>query len=348
VTARLPVTAPLAVLLLAAALIAGCVPRVQPVGSAEHPPALTEDSFVTRDGAALPLRVWMPDKPPAAVFVALHGFNDYSNAFEAPATYWRDHGIATYAYDQRGFGETPHRGLWAGSEVMAHDAEDLVALVHARYPDVPVYLVGVSMGGAVAIRAVTDKTPPDIAGLVLVAPAVWGRSTMPLTYRIALWIGAHTVPWMTVTGRGLHITPSDNVEMLRALAADPLVIKETRIDTIHGLVDLMDEALADSDRIDLPVLILYGEKDEVVPKEPTREMLAEMPKDHRHLAVYPNGYHMLLRDLEAKTVDADVVAWVHDPGAPLPSGADGNIDGLVAKAEGSAAQDGRGDVSAAD
>ena len=48
---------------------------------------------------------------------------------------------------------------------------------------------------------------------------------------------------MTLTGSGLHILPSDNIPMLREFSRDPLVIKETRVDTIKGLVLLMSEAL---------------------------------------------------------------------------------------------------------
>ncbi|MCP4330519.1 MAG: alpha/beta hydrolase [Alphaproteobacteria bacterium] len=313
--------------------VVACAPRVQPPGPVVRAPALETDRIVAHDNISLPLRAWLPDQPPTAVFVALHGFNDYSNAFTAPAAYWRDNGIATYAYDQRGFGGTVYRGQWAGADVMARDLTDAVALVRARHPAVPVYLLGVSMGGAVAMHAATGDTPPDVDGMVLVAPAVWGRSTMPLHYRVALWLGAHSLPWATVTGRGLGIKPSDNIEMLRALSADPMVIKETRVDAIDGLVDLMDEALAAADRVDLPVLVLYGENDQIVPKAPTRAMLERLPAANSTIAIYDGGYHMLLRDLQAEIVHRDVAAWVADPAAPLPSGADGNAGALFAAEE---------------
>ena len=341
----------LAVVCLAA--LAACVPRLQPAGPIERQPMLAADRIIAHDNVALPLRVWLPDGAARAVFVALHGFNDYSNAFAAPAAYWRDRDIATYAFDQRGFGATPYRGEWAGAGPMTRDVRDAVALVRARHPGAPVYLLGVSMGGAVAMLAAAGAAgspavrpaggaapplaagPPPLAvdGLVLVAPAVWGRSTMPLSYRVALWLGAHTLPWSTVSGRGLKILPSDNIDMLRALSADPLVIKETRIGTIDGLVDLMDDALAASDRVTLPVLVLYGARDEIIPKAPTRRMLAAMPTNARKVAVYDDGYHMLLRDLQAEIVHRDIAAWARDPGAALPSDADRNGDALFAEEE---------------
>ena len=89
------------------------------------------------------------------------------------------------------------------------------------------------------------------------------------------------MPGLTLTGRGLKIKPSDNIAMLRALSRDPLVIKETRVDTIYGLVDLMDAALASAPLLDVPLLVMYGAKDEIVPQDADpafcRQPAARMP-----------------------------------------------------------------------
>jgi alpha-beta hydrolase superfamily lysophospholipase len=193
---------------------------------------------------------------------------------------------------------------------------------------VPLYLLGDSMGGAVAVVAMTGEsgTPvPDVDGVILTAPAVWGRATMDLLPRVALWAGVRLMPGLTVTGRGLKIKPSDNIAMLRALSRDPLVIKETRVDTIYGLVDLMDAALDSASLLDVRLLVMYGANDEIVPKIPIRRFVGNLPPECRHhakLAWYKDGYHMLLRDLEGPMVAADVASWVLAPAAPLPSGAD--------------------------
>jgi hypothetical protein len=77
-----------------------------------------------------------------------------------------------------------------------------------------------------------------------VAPAIWGRDSIGWMGSDSLWLFAHSIPWYTVDGRGLRIEPSDNWDMLRKLAHDPLVIKETRVDAVYGLVGLMDLAWA--------------------------------------------------------------------------------------------------------
>jgi len=262
------------------------------------------------------------------VILALHGFNDYSNAFTGPAEAWAKDGIATYAYDQRGFGEAPLRGRWPGERQLTDDVATASRLLHARHPGVPLYLLGESMGGAVVIAAVTGAAgtpPPEADGIILTAPAVWGRGTMNVFERAALWTGDALFPGMTLTGRGLKIKPSDNVEMLRGLSRDPLVIKETRVDTIKGLVDLMDTALAAAPKVTAPMLLLAGDRDEVVPPGATRTWIEHLPYQSRltrRIALYAEGYHMLLRDLEAPLVLRDIAGWIADRGAPLPSGAD--------------------------
>jgi len=304
-----------------AVLLGACTPEVQTIGSAVEQARIEPAHLATADGARLPLRRWQLQAEPRFAVLALHGFNDYSSAFEAAGRRWAEAGAAVYAYDQRGFGGTAQRGVWAGDDRLSEDAASAVALIRARHPGLSVFVVGESMGGAVAMATFARPDAPKIDGLVLVAPAVWGRSTMNPLYRLVLWSGAHLAPGAIVTGRGLRRQASDNIPMLIALGRDPLVIKETRVDSLWGLVGLMDGALEAAPRLALPTLVLYGERDEIVPPHATKRMLETLAAPHR-LAVYPEGWHMLLRDLKARVPQDDILAWFEDRRAALPSGAE--------------------------
>jgi len=317
-------------LLLILVLLPACTPRLAPGGpglngAQVNAERLNGEAFLTDDGLELPYRVWRPEGAPKAIVLALHGFNDYSNAFEGPGAFFADRKIVTYAYDQRGFGESPNRGLWAGTDRLTADATAFARALRRAHPGLPLYLLGESMGGAVVIATVTGQDPPAADGVVLSAPAVWARATMPWYQRTALWLSAHTLPWAHVTGRGLDIQASDNIEMLRGLGRDPLFIKETRVDAVYGLVDLMDLALVSAPELRSEALLLYGQKDEVVPLDPTFRLWQGLPEANgvqQRPALYQNGWHMLLRDLQAEVVLADIVAWIGDRHTPLPSGAD--------------------------
>ena len=314
------------IILISLCLTSACTNKVARPIPEIFVPRITKNAFITGDGAVLPLRLWLSVSPPRAVILALHGFNDYSNFFNTPGKFLSKRGIISYAYDQRGFGGAPARGTWAGTSTYVRDAVQAARAIKKKHPKLPLFLEGSSMGGAIAIlaaaAAAAEPHPPPLDGLVLAAPAVWSRATMPWYQRIALWMGAHILPSMTVSGRGLDIEPSDNHEMLINLSRDPLVIKETRLDTLNGLVDLMDAALTTVPDISIPTLVLYGERDEIIPKEPTFLMLSSLQSDRRYVAIYKRGYHMLLRDLQARTVLEDIVTWTQDRNAPLPSKAD--------------------------
>ena len=141
-------------------LLAGCAPGFDPPMSGGAVPMVADDVFVARDGTRLPLRRWEADGKPRAVIVALHGMSDYSNAFDMPGRFWAKQGITTLAYDQRGFGKNAAPGIWAGADMMRADLNDAVAAARARYPGVPVFALGESMGGAVVLTALASSVPP--------------------------------------------------------------------------------------------------------------------------------------------------------------------------------------------
>lgn len=295
-------------------ILAACAPVTAPLGPENATPTVADDSFATHDGLTLPLRHWDAARP-RAVILALHGMNDYANAFAMPAPYWAEHGITTYAYDQRGFGRAPSVGLWAGEAAMDRDLVDCVAALRVRHPDLPLFVLGESMGGAVVLTALASDRPPRADGIILVSPAVWSRSDMPFYYRAALWLTAHTMPGLTLTGKGLKIWPSDNIPMLRKFSRDPLVIKATRVDAVWGLANLMDDARQAAGKLNdpPPILFLHGAKDQVIPPaaaEAAVEAIKARDPGKLEEHVSPNGYHMLLRDLDGSEVWKNVVTWI--------------------------------------
>ena len=284
------------------------------MGPVKIEPRLTTDAVIAADGYRLPLRRWTPEPgvPTRAVILALHGFNDYSKSFDGPGGYFAGRGVAMYAYDQRGFGATRDPGVWAGGDTLAADARAVLKLLVKAHPGSPVFLMGESMGGAAAVLALTSGEPLPVRGVVLSAPAVWGFETMDFWPRTALKLANAALPGMVATAPPeLNIRPSDNIAMLRALADDPLVIKGARVDALHGLTEMMGAALAALPRLDLPTLALYGAHEQVLPPEPVakaRALLAANPK--ATVKVYPDGWHMLLRDLQAARVWEDAAAWI--------------------------------------
>jgi acylglycerol lipase len=311
----------LSLLLAVVIMVTGCAAHLVPPGPAIQAPLETQDVFIMPDGTRLPYRTWLPDTEPTAVILALHGMNDSRDAWEYPGPELAAHGIAVFSPDQRGFGDSADRGYWPGTQALVDDARDMAALLRQRCPHTKLILMGESMGAAVLMSLAASADPPPADGYVLVAPAVWGRAEMNIFLRASLWLVANTIPGFTVTGQIAAKVASDNREAIRRLSTDPLTIHATRFDTIRGLVDLMDAALAAAPHFHGRALFMYGGKDELIPDKATAATWRALPPGPVR-AFYPDGYHLLLRDVARVTPIDDILAWIYRPTDPLPSGAD--------------------------
>jgi alpha-beta hydrolase superfamily lysophospholipase len=310
----------------AALTLAACTPMLVqapgPVPAGFAGPRLETDAVVSFDGARLGLTTWAAQGEPWAVIVGLHGMNDYANAFHLAAPWWAEQGITTLAYDQRGFGRSPGRGIWAGDALMQEDLRTVAALARQKYPKAILAIVGESMGGAVAIETFASDRPPTADRLVLLSPAVWGWREQPLPNKTLLWLAAnftaskvYTPPdWLT-----RKIQPTDNREELIAMGRDPLMVWGARSDTIYGLVGLMDHAANAVGGLAPPTLYLYGAHDEIIPKRAAVKAARKL-KATDQTGYYADGWHLMTRDHQGPVVWRDVVGFIRNPSAPLPSG----------------------------
>ncbi len=181
------------------------------------------DAIVAFDGARLGLSAWQADDP-RAVVLALHGMNDYAGAFDFAGAWWAEEAqITTYAYDQRGFGRSPDFGRWPGRDVLLADLRAAIAAVRAAHPDLPLFVVGHSMGAAVVLAAAAEA-PLDVDGVILGAPGLWGGGQLPIAYRAALNVAAFVAPRKTLTGARAGRQATDNIELLKRMWNDPLVV----------------------------------------------------------------------------------------------------------------------------
>jgi alpha-beta hydrolase superfamily lysophospholipase len=313
--------------LLAAVMLAGCTPlMIQQAGRPPmgfQGPRIERDAVISFDGAKLGLSEWDAQGEPWAVIVGVHGMNDYANAFHMAAPWWAEQGVTTVAYDQRGFGRSPDRGIWAGDDLMVEDLRTVTALVRQKYPKALVVVAGESLGGAVAAEAFASDQPPMADRLVLLSPAVWGWKTQPLPNKTLLWFAAnftgpkvYTPPhWLTD-----RVSPTDNRDELIAMGRDPLMIWGARSDTLYGLVNTMDKAAEAVGQTQVPTLYLYGAHDEIIPKTAAFKAASRLKPTDRS-AYYANGWHLMMRDREGPMVWRDILAFIRDPAAALPSGA---------------------------
>jgi len=289
-------------------------------------PALldSEGVLVGHDGARLGLTVWSAQgtTDPEQVIVGVHGMNNYAGEFRLAAPEWARGGVTVYAYDQRGFGRSVNRGLWAGDASMLEDLRTAVSLVRDRHPSATISVVAISMGAAVAITAFASDRPPAADRLILSGPGLRGWGALNPLFASTLWMGSKAVPGMIVRPPAFAKPKlTDNDAFLTIQDADPHHARENRIDQLKGAVALMERAHEQAHRLPatVPVLVSYGAHDQVVPPNGPKRTARHLPP-HVRTVYYKDGYHMLLSDQQRGKVISDYLAFVRDPGAVLPSG----------------------------
>lgn len=290
---------------------------------ANAPPA-TPTLFKLPSGQALAARVWASPQP-RHIVLGVHGFNDYSKAFEPLAQHLVTELQATvYAYDQRGFGANPQPGIWPGTDPLLGDLRDIATQLRERHPGLPLTVVGESMGGAVVLVAASESPGLAADQLILKAPAVWGAHSMPWYQRLSLYTTNLIAPDMVFTGRGLPslgIRPTDDIEVSRDLSRDPLFIKATRVGSLAGVTELMGRAQSQTALPPQRSLVLYGLRDRIIPPQPVCDWLMHLntaapQQGSTDVVVYPEGWHLLTRQLRTREPLQDMAHWLQNN--PLP------------------------------
>jgi alpha-beta hydrolase superfamily lysophospholipase len=271
-------------------------------------------------GTNLAARLWVSPQPQHIV-LAVHGFNDYSKAFEPLAQHLVAELQATvYAYDQRGFGANPQPGIWPGTETLLADLRHIAAQLRERHPGLPLTVVGESMGGAVVLVAASEAPGLAADQLILKAPAVWGANSMPWYQRLSLYTMNLVAPDMVFTGRGLPslgIRPTDDIEVSRDFGRDPLFIKATRVGSLAGVTELMGRAQIQTALPPQRTLVLYGLRDRIIPPQPVCDWFTHLntavPQPGKtDVVIYPEGWHLLTRQLRTREPLQDMARWLQN------------------------------------
>jgi alpha-beta hydrolase superfamily lysophospholipase len=214
------------------------------------------------DGARLPYRFWPARGEARAALLMLHGACDYSGAFDEVAPKLTRRGFSILAYDQRGFGSNEKRGRWRGKKRMAKDVVEALDMLRRRVGDIPVFVVGESMGGAMAVQAVVRENI-KVDGLILAAPGALASTFWRL---FASWLARginYIAPeWEIVIERlsGKDLTPAAALHLL----FDPLILRGIRPDMLFGLVKLARSSVEKADQVKVPVLTMMGSRDDIL------------------------------------------------------------------------------------
>ncbi len=287
-------------------------------------------------GRRLLVRVWGPagrlvapgSRGPARAggwpsVVLVHGFGEHSGRYEELGQELAAAGWTLWSMDLPGHGRSqgPRADIEKLEWALA-DIGQLVAEAAGEAPGAPVVLMGHSMGGALA-AAYAVRRPGQLAGLVLSAPALH-LAWKPRALALAVGALARLAPGAGVARVAPRALSRDNVAVQR-FVEDPLVW--------HGRVPARcalemyraaRAAVAGANGLSLPLLVLHGTDDRVVPVGASRRYFARVGSGDKELRTFEGYRHEVLQELGRRQVVVCLLSWLarHWPqAAPPPSAA---------------------------
>ncbi|MGA2031758.1 MAG: lysophospholipase [Thermoguttaceae bacterium] len=269
-----------------------------------------EDRFHSRDGLLLYEQRWLPETAARAVLVIVHGFAEHSGRYARLAGELNAHGYSVYGADLRGHGRSQGEPCYIQSfEPLPDDLEIFLERIRRREPGRPLFLLGHSLGGTIAIRYAIARQP-DLCGLILSAPGLRiGRKAFPWLRRLAP-LFSRIVPRWRVVRMGARMISHD-AEVVAGFRADPLVFHDRfPIRTGAEILRAMQRASAEMEMVRVPLLILHGTGDLACDCEGSRELFRRAASTDKQLHLYPGLYHEVFSEPERGQVLADLLAWL--------------------------------------
>jgi alpha-beta hydrolase superfamily lysophospholipase len=282
----------------------------------------------TGDGLQLRWRSWNAERA-NGVIVIIHGLAEHGGRYRETAEYFANHGWAVYAGDLRGHGESPDVPGAGRVHVDRFtdyfmDVQALVRQARADHPDLPLFLLGHSMGGLITISYVLDH-PQGLAGAIISSPALGTHPDFkpPALLRLLVVILDRIAPRMRFPSDLDTRAISRDPDVVSAYLDDPLVSEKVSARWYAEILRAMDRAHANAANLQIPLLLMQSGDDRLVdPGAPARWAQAT-PTGLVECVQWEGLYHEMFNEPEKPEVRRRSLAWLSEQMRRRSRGADG-------------------------
>ncbi|XP_051509227.1 monoglyceride lipase isoform X1 [Myxocyprinus asiaticus] len=271
--------------------------------------------IVNADGLHLFCRCWEPDSPPKALVIVVHGAAEHCGGYADIAHSLMQHGMLVFAHDHVGHGQSEgERMNIKNFQIYIRDCLQHIDIMKAQYPNLPVYIIGHSMGGAISILTACER-PQDFAGVVLIAPLVQMNPESATPFKIFL---------TKILNRLAPKLSLGSIES-KLVSRDPKQVEAYETDELnyHGglrisfgmqLMDAVARIEREIPNITWPFFILHGDEDKLCDIRGSHLMYNEAKSTDKKLKVYEGAYHALHHELPDTTesVLKEIGTWILD------------------------------------
>ncbi|KAI0050771.1 lysophospholipase [Auriscalpium vulgare] len=259
-------------------------------------------------------RTYAPKTAPRGVVVFIHGFIEHVGRYTWAHETWAARGFVVFTFDQRGFGRTSlvtpdGKGKSAsvygrtGDKEQIGDVEWALRHVKATHAGLPIFLMGHSMGGGIALSFVTRSSEPPSKELVSSLAGVIGSSPLlrlsdpPLG--LVRWIGSRATaltPNLTIPAGVDPKWLTHDQAIVAENKVDPLIHQGASLRAVNDMLNrgetLLNEGYKNWPQ-PLPLLIIHGTEDHVTSSKASQAFIEKVQIADKKLSLYEGGYHEL-------------------------------------------------------
>jgi len=271
----------------------------------------SERFFESNTGKTIYTQSWLPlNEQPQAVVVIVHGLGEHSGRYQNLLDALTPLSVAVYGLDHVGHGQSEGRRVFIEKfDQFVDNLDALVEYAKEQHPNLPVYIIGHSMGGLISTRYLIEHQQ-KLAGAILSAPAIQPPAQIsPLLITLGKYVAAlaPTLPVVALDIQGISRDP----KVIAGYLSDDLVHSGKVTAGLSRQIQLaMDNVYHNASKIELPILVLQGSDDRLVNPKGARFLVEQVASADKGLYEYPSLYHELFNEPEKAKVLGDVIEWL--------------------------------------
>ncbi len=269
-----------------------------------------DTEWQTSDGKSIYAQGWEPDDKPKAMICMVHGLGEHFGRYHHLAKFLTDNRFAYLGIDLRGHGKTPGpRGHVTSFETFMDDINLLLDQASIRYPGLPVFLYGHSLGGILVLNYCLRRKP-DLRGVIVTSPGL--RTALEeQTVKVAIAkVAGSILPWITLP-TGLDVNDlSRNPEVARAYLADSLVHERASLRMAKETLAAIPYIFQHAAEFNYPLLLMHGQADRLAYAHGSQEFAHLAKKADISLHLWEGAYHELHNEPENEQVFNKTLQWL--------------------------------------
>ncbi len=268
-----------------------------------------EGEFEGERGVRIWYQSWQPEAPKAVLAIA-HGLGEHSGRYWNVVDYLTPRGYAVYALDHRGHGRSGGaRGHVERFADFSRDVGRLVALAASEWPGLPLFLLGHSLGGPIALSYALEH-PEKLRGVIASSPFFRSRMRVPAGKRFLAKLMSRIMPAYAQHSQLPATVLSHDPEVAQTYASDPLVHDWVSARLYVEMFSTGEMLLGRAGDFRAPCLLLVSGGDVIVDPEASKEFFANLGSADKTLHVYEGFHHEGFNEIERERPLGDLAAWL--------------------------------------